>query len=620
MSNKIKFLCLCLLILSACGKEQESQTQLQGNSLPFQTVSLANLDEFRTAEAGNWAIAGNIYADRFQEKHLEASEGSGILVNLPPQDAAKGDNLFTNFEHGDIDLELDFMMPKGSNSGVYLQGRYEVQLLDSWLKDSLTYGDMGGIYRGAGEAFPGSAPERNAAKAPGLWQNLMIRFRAPQFDESGKKIANARFEQVYLNGVLVQKGVEVSEPTLAAAFEDEKAMGPLMLQGDHGPVAFRNIRYKAYTEERIALKDMHYKIYDGMYKVNIDTLPKLKATISGTTDTLSGKFSHEDDLFVIEGIMEAPREGEYMFELMAGGPAWLYINSQQVTDNRGTRDFEDGHYGSIRLNKGKNDFRIIYANYDESLALSYEGPGIPWTELHTPNSARHWPKPGQMIYEAKESPQVQRGFMVHQGKKNTSAIAVGMPVGLNYAYDVNTSSPLIAWHGTFLDVGEMWIERGETQLAKAVGAPLEFSGKPSIAFLDSKTAAWPEANGEQGFYTDREYRILENGLPIFISRLEGVWMQDYLYPSEDAKALIRKVNFTFDHPAENLYLILGSGSKIEKLQNGTYAINDNSYYLENIEAGGAKPFIRKTNDEYQFLVPVIPGADGSASLSYSIIW
>ena len=66
-------------------------------------------------------------------------------------------------------------------------------------------------------------------------------FRAPRFDKTGRKIANARFEKVVHNGVLVHSDIEVTGPTRAGVYDDEKPLGPLMLQGDHGPVAYRNL-------------------------------------------------------------------------------------------------------------------------------------------------------------------------------------------------------------------------------------------------------------------------------------------------------------------------------------------------------------------------------------------
>jgi hypothetical protein len=145
----------------------------------------------------------------------------------------------------EMTVSLEFMVPKGSNSGVYLMGRYEVQILDSWGVDEPEYSDCGGLYQSdaqeEGRRFEGVPPRVNASKAPGEWQSFGIRFQAPKFDEDGNKIANAKFVEVKHNGTVIHENVEVPSPTRAAAFQDERPYGPLMVQGDHGPVAYRNI-------------------------------------------------------------------------------------------------------------------------------------------------------------------------------------------------------------------------------------------------------------------------------------------------------------------------------------------------------------------------------------------
>jgi 3-keto-disaccharide hydrolase len=108
----------------------------------------------------------------------------------------------------------------------------------------------GGIYPRA-EMLPryhhideGIPPRTNAAKKAGEWQTLDIVFRAPRFDGEGKKIKNARFDKVVLNGQAIHEGVEVKTPTGHAWKQKEVPRGPLLLQGDHGPVAFRNVRVR----------------------------------------------------------------------------------------------------------------------------------------------------------------------------------------------------------------------------------------------------------------------------------------------------------------------------------------------------------------------------------------
>lgn len=105
----------------------------------------------------------------------------------------------------------------------------------------------------------------NVAKAPGLWQHLDIKFRAPRFNSKGEKISDARFEEVYLNGVLVQEGCTVTGPTRSSLFADEKPTGPIMIQGDHGPVAVRNLKVRSSWPARPAATDDQYWVPGSAY-------------------------------------------------------------------------------------------------------------------------------------------------------------------------------------------------------------------------------------------------------------------------------------------------------------------------------------------------------------------
>jgi hypothetical protein len=117
------------------------------------------------------------------------------------------------------------------NSGVYLQDRYEVQVLDSFgLAPNKT--EMGSV-------FDILFPIRYAALPPGTWQTYDIEFHVPAFDENGKKVRDANVTLVW-NGVKVLDDEEIAKTTGGAAPGDAKE-GPIRLQ-DHGnPVRFRNI-------------------------------------------------------------------------------------------------------------------------------------------------------------------------------------------------------------------------------------------------------------------------------------------------------------------------------------------------------------------------------------------
>lgn len=152
----------------------------------------------------------------------------------------KGGGIETKESYRDFRLHVEFWIPKyppevtgqkRGNSGVYLQHRYEIQVLDSF---GLTpeKGDCGAVY-GI------KPPDKNACKPPEEWQTYDITFRAARFDADGKKTENARVTVVQ-NGVTIHDNVEIPDKTGHGRAEGPEP-GPLHLQ-DHGcPVRFRNI-------------------------------------------------------------------------------------------------------------------------------------------------------------------------------------------------------------------------------------------------------------------------------------------------------------------------------------------------------------------------------------------
>jgi 3-keto-disaccharide hydrolase len=150
-------------------------------------------------------------------------------------------SIVTKQEFGDVQLHVEWATPvevKGEgqgrgNSGVYLQGRYEIQVLDSYQNKTYPKGQAGAFYLH-------SAPLVNASRKPGEWQSYDIIFHGPKKGPDGK--AQAGSFTVLHNGVLVQDHVPVQgDATTAAMFQGVVSKGPLVLQ-DHGnPVRYRNI-------------------------------------------------------------------------------------------------------------------------------------------------------------------------------------------------------------------------------------------------------------------------------------------------------------------------------------------------------------------------------------------
>jgi hypothetical protein len=221
-----------ILVCSRCLAGDAGQLLFDGKTL-----------EGWRAPHGTWSVVGAAAVSVSTPRDLVATPGEGVLLNSATGSTS---NLLSQPEFGDVSAHIEFCIPRGSNSGVYLMGRYEVQIFDSWGEKNLHYTDCGGIYarmdKVKKQKVEGHAPTVNASKPAGEWQTYDIAFRAPRFDAAGAKIENAKFLRVVHNGVTIHENVEVNGPTNAAAFADEAPTGPLMLQGDHGPVAFRNLR------------------------------------------------------------------------------------------------------------------------------------------------------------------------------------------------------------------------------------------------------------------------------------------------------------------------------------------------------------------------------------------
>ena len=195
-----------------------------------------NLDEWTTnagsGKANQWVV-GRAKLSAGDPKQLERVDGTGELINLTPAHGASQD-IYSKAKFGDCRIELEVMVPQGSNSGIYVMGEYEIQVLDSYGHEKLNNGDMGAVYGAA-------PPAVNASKKPGEWQEYVIEWRAPKFDAAGRKTKNAEFVSIELNGKLLHKNLAMPGATPGGVVGKEAPEGPLMFQGNHGPVAYRNI-------------------------------------------------------------------------------------------------------------------------------------------------------------------------------------------------------------------------------------------------------------------------------------------------------------------------------------------------------------------------------------------
>lgn len=220
-----------------------------GDQNGWTDLSAKGLEPWATP-TGEWFVAGSAALDPQNPKLLATKPGRGILANGPK---GRTRNLLSKEKFSDIEVHLEFLIPQRSNSGVKFEGLYEIQIFDSYGVEKPKASDSGGIYPRA-ELKPkyhhideGVPPRTNAARPAGEWQTLDVIFQAPRFDAHGKKTADARFVRVVLNGQVIHENVDVKTPTGNAWRDKEIPTGPLLLQADHGPVAFRNVRVRSYS-------------------------------------------------------------------------------------------------------------------------------------------------------------------------------------------------------------------------------------------------------------------------------------------------------------------------------------------------------------------------------------
>lgn len=224
-----------LLAVSAVGAEDGGWTQLGPDAL---------------RQSEQWLVAGDAMLNPDQARLLSGKPGKGVLINGK---VGKCPSLVTKQVFQDVELHVEFMVARGSNSGIIFHGNYEIQIVDSAHVKNPTGAHCGGVYPRA-EQKPtyhhidkGSPPRVNAARPAGEWQTLDVIFQAPRFDRAGKKTAHARFVKVVHNGKVIHDNQEVPHATGTMWRAKQVPKGPIVFQGDYGPVALRNVRVRPWT-------------------------------------------------------------------------------------------------------------------------------------------------------------------------------------------------------------------------------------------------------------------------------------------------------------------------------------------------------------------------------------
>jgi hypothetical protein len=588
------------------------------------TIPLDDLSAF-TNKAANWSIVGDVSVDISKVNVLNTKPGKGILACIHEKGKYGNEyELVSNFKHGDLDIELDFMLTKESNSGIYLQGNYEVQLFDSWGKKTAKYNDNGGIYERWNDSKPdgekgyeGYAPRFNVAKAPGLWQNIKISYQAPRFDAAGKKIANAVFLKIVLNGVTIHENVEVSGPTRGSLTKEDVASGPLRIQGDHGSLAIKNIVINNFDKKPGTLSDLAYKTYYGSFGVNED-FSKQKAVETGKKDALTWEILKENNnyAYIYNGKYTAATDGEYVFKLQAAGNAYLKIDGKDVLSIE-SRNNNSTRQGKINLKPGEHTLEVFNSKTEgymrPGLAVWVSGPGFREMSLNTASSVTTGGGVDPILIPAPTST-VMRSFMDFRKTPETKnvrvvhAISVGSSANLHYTYDLDKGALLQVWRGEFLDATPMWHSRGDGS-SRPRGSVTLLNNEMFLGKMNGQSA-WQADTTGSGFQP-KGYSLDESDVPTFNYIAFGSPVTDHLTVI-DNKYFEREVKLA--KPTENLVARLAEGTTIEKVSDGLYAVNNKSYFIQLTDTT-VVPQIRNANSGQELIVPVTNG-----TVKYAILF
>lgn len=186
------------------------------------TWSGTRAPSLRRAEPAAWGDPIALFDGRALDGWRPVGRGDSQwrVVDGLLRNAGSGANLVTDQKFEDFKLHLEFRVPKGENSGVYLRGRYELQIDDAAGLEPSSH-HLGGLY-----GF--IAPSENVARPAGAWQTMDVTLVG-------------RMLTYTLNGTMVICNREIAGITGGALDSAEAEPGPLLLQGDHGPVEYRNI-------------------------------------------------------------------------------------------------------------------------------------------------------------------------------------------------------------------------------------------------------------------------------------------------------------------------------------------------------------------------------------------
>ncbi len=236
--------------------------------------------------------------------------------------------------------------------------------------------------------------------------------------------------------------------------------------------------------------------------------------------------------------------------------------------------------------------------------------------LHVPASLPSEAPAPLISVAVQNEPEIIRSFMDFQGKKKTHVISVGDPSGINYAYDIDQAGLLKVWRGEFLNVTEMWYERGEPQWASPMGATITLTGRPVVTIVEDEKSPLPDSLNYTNEFIYKGYRLSATRTPIFNYQYRNLTVSDAMQPAQDRQGITRSITLSNVMPSQIVYIRVGAGDAIEKVGDNVYAIDDQRYFVQLPSSDKTKAEIIKSADKSELVIR----CNASTTIQFSLIW
>lgn len=511
---------------------------------PSSLISLTDLSAFQPQEGKNWSVVNDLSIHPFSPKKVKIKAGTGILAGKP------GNSLQTNQTFENLQLNMDFIVSVGATGSITLPGNVRILLADTPFKTQADQSATG---------YTGEIPLQNAAKTPGLWQQLEVNYDAVIPDKPGL----SRINYLKINGIVIQQNKYY--PTVSAK-------GPLKFEVSQGVIGFRNINgIPLLNAQPLQLTGLSYKRFSDSW--DKDELVELEEQNKATVLTQEYGQGARAFHLLFEGNIQVEESGEYHFSYVyTGSNGQLEINNQTIIKHKESSS-QEIHRGSIELKKGTHPFKLRYSKIPwrpAALGLIVEKAGIKPYALHALSSLPEPdPKPHFSVTPVTQ-PEMVRSFIAFQDEKQkrTHCISVGTPEGWHYTIDLNKAALLQVWRGKFANTTEMWYDRGEPQLLTPEGLTLPLSGKSSFILSSDIVNSWPDSSG----FEFKGYTLDKDRQPEIRFQKGETIVYDKLNPSPNGVTRSVRVE------GAPISLSLANASKITQIENNIFLIGD-AYYI-----------------------------------------